>query len=113
MKYNTKEIYFGVPTYQVSDGDFWRTKPEVFLKKEDKYLRVSSKNNAEVEKFSRETTKYVTVSNLCPLVSLMSDKKEIPEQISGMLVNLYLTKYKIQLNQKVEKRNIGESKRTK
>lgn len=102
MKYNTKEVYFGIPTYKVSEGDYWTTKPEVFLKRGDKYLRVASKNLSELEKFSVGTNQYVSVSNLCPILNLIDDKKQIPEQISGMSIGLYLMKYKIHLNKKVE-----------
>lgn len=96
MKYDTKNVYFGCVTYNVSKGNVWKTNPEPFLKEEDKYIRINLKNANELIEYKSDSDKYVTVSDLYPLTNMMEDKEEIPEKIGGLLINLYLIKYRMQ-----------------
>lgn len=105
MKYNTRDVYFGYPTYNVVDMkynvneyDFWSTAAEAFLKKGDKYIRIKDKTEQELCPYYSDAKDYLTVSGLEPIVNMMNDKKEIPEEISSSLINLYLFKYKINKN---------------
>lgn len=96
MKYKTKDIYFGCVTYNVSKNDFWRTTAEPFLKKDDKYLSLKSKKQLELTEYKKGTNEYLTVSELYPIIDMMKNKSEIPEEISDRLIKLYLIKHKIE-----------------
>lgn len=103
MKYNTKEIYFGWPIYKVKKGDIWYTNPEVFVKQEDLYAKINSKNDFKYNEYTPGTDEYITIAGLRSMADMMSDQKQIPEQVSGMLVRLYLMKYRVQTEEQIKK----------
>ena len=106
MKYNTKDVYFGCVTFNVSKGDFWRGNTEAFLKNGDKYLSIKSKTRLELYEYEANTEKYLTVSELYPIVNMMKDKQEIPETISDRLINLYLVKHRFNKQKEMKNKTI-------
>lgn len=114
MNYKTKDIYFGCVTYNVSKDNFWKTDPEVFCKNNDKYLSLKSRKKLELTEYKKGTDKYLTVSELYPIVDMMKDKTEIPVQISDRLINLYLMKHKLDKRRKMKRaRCIPSQSKTK
>lgn len=103
MNYNTKDIYFGCVTYNVSKDNFWKTDTEAFLKSGDKYLSLKPRVKLELNEYKSGTNEYLTVSELYPIVDMMTDKPEIPEKISGRLVNLYLMKHKLEKRRQMKR----------
>ena len=67
-------------------------------------MRINGKKDEKINEYTPETNEYITVSNIFPIVDVMSGKKEIPEKISRTMINLYLMKYKFQ--QRKNRKNI-------
>lgn len=112
MKYNTKDVYFGCVTFNVSKNDIWRAGTEAFVKNGDKYVSIKSKKNLELNEYKPDTEEYLTVSELYPMIDMMKDKTEIPEEVSSRLISLYLTKHKINKHAELNRinRNVEQSK---
>ena len=104
MEYNTKEIYFGKPTFNTGEDGYYRTAFRSFVKQGDKYLTIKEFTNGNkvlLKEYTRNTSEYLTVSELCPITMEMNGK-EIPETISEGIIDLYLLKHKVKATFKCE-----------